>query len=186
MIFMNFYSIFSWNGNIESRRRSPQWNMNSYSKIVNVLLYFIIVSPCTKELLIVCKKESPPWPHLPWKLRSLLLPKGNTQYGLEDLSWHHCPLSNKCGSPNKNMMNPVLPLSTGSASKLLLIILFQHHSHPIPFENLKAFLNIIPDFWLLINVSCSGYVNTKKRNNKKSHSVKENSSNHFGPVISGF
>merc|ERR1712141_160255 len=109
-------------------------------------LCFLVVPPCTLVLLIVCKKKSLPWLHPPSKSRSLPHLKGNTPYGSVAPSWPLCPLSNKCGSPNKNMMNPVQELSTGNASKKLLIILFQHHSHPIPFENLKAFLNIIPDF----------------------------------------
>merc|ERR1712241_1590242 len=44
--------------------------------------------------------------------------------GVEDPSWLPCQLSNRCGSPNKNMMNPVLPLYTGSASKAFFVEIY--------------------------------------------------------------
>merc|ERR1712048_557289 len=49
--------------------------------------------------------------------RSLLLPKGNTLSGLEDLFWLLSRPSNKCGFLNKSMTNLAHPSSTGSASK---------------------------------------------------------------------
>merc|ERR1712152_120895 len=45
------------------------------------------------------------------------LQKGNTPSGSEVPSWLPSPPSNRCGSPSKNTMNAVLPLSTGNASK---------------------------------------------------------------------
>merc|ERR1711936_987860 len=54
---------------------------------------------------------------LPRKSRSLLLPKGNTLSGLEDLFWLLSRPSNKCGFLNKSMTNLAHPSSTGSASK---------------------------------------------------------------------
>merc|ERR1711971_410620 len=38
-------------------------------------------------------------------------------------SWLRYPPSNRCGSPSRNMMSPVLPSFTGSASKVTLPIL---------------------------------------------------------------
>merc|ERR1719336_2251293 len=74
--------------------------------------------PCTLVLLIVCKRKSLPLLHPPSRLRSLLPPRGNTQSGSEAQSCLPSPPSNKCGSPNKNMMNVVHLLSIGNASKL--------------------------------------------------------------------
>ena len=51
------------------------------------------------------------------KIRALLLLSVNTLYGSEDRSWPRCPPSNRCGSPSRNTMNPVLPLFTENAFK---------------------------------------------------------------------
>merc|ERR1712172_416037 len=74
--------------------------------------------PCTPVLLIVCKRKSPPLLHPPLRSRSLLPQKGNTPSGSEAPSCLPSLPSNRCGSPNKNTMNAVHPLSTGNASKL--------------------------------------------------------------------
>ena len=97
---------------------TPSWSVMSISgKICMPTQSCLEVPPCTLALLTVCKRKSLPWHLLPWRSRSLLLLKGNTLSGSEAPSWHPCPPSNKCGSPSKNMTNPVLPSSTGSASK---------------------------------------------------------------------
>ena len=83
----------------------------------------LVAPPCTLVLLTVCKRRLLPLHHPPSRLRSLLLLKGNTLYGLEVLSWLLSQLSNKCGFPNKNMMNLAHPSSTGSASKAAKLIL---------------------------------------------------------------
>merc|ERR1712129_418872 len=86
--------------------------------------FFLVAPPCTQVLLIVCKKKSLPWLHPPSKSRSLPHLKGSTPYGSVAPSWHLCPPSNKCGSPNKNMMNLVPALFTGNASKKLFFVLY--------------------------------------------------------------
>merc|ERR1712083_972008 len=74
--------------------------------------------PCTWVLLTVCRRRSllllPP----PSRSRSSLPLRENTLSGLEDPSLLLSPLSNKCGSPSRNMMNVDLPLSTENAFKL--------------------------------------------------------------------
>merc|ERR1712029_288685 len=72
----------------------------------------------TPVLLIVCKRKSPPLLHPPLRSRSLLHLRGNTPSGSVAPSCLPSPPSNRCGSPSKNTMNAVHPLSTGSASKL--------------------------------------------------------------------
>merc|ERR1711997_1131353 len=64
------------------------------------------------------QKKSPLLPHPPSRSRSLLPQRGNTPSGSEAPSCLPSPPSNRCGSPNKNTMNAVHPLSTGNASKL--------------------------------------------------------------------
>merc|ERR1712061_677718 len=76
----------------------------------------LVAPPCTLVLLIVCKRKSLPWPHLPLRSRLLLPLRGNTPYGSEVPSWLLSPPSNRCGSPSKNMTNAVHPLFTGNAS----------------------------------------------------------------------
>ena len=76
-----------------------------------------VAPPCTLVLLIVCKKKSLPWLHPPLRSRSLLLQRGNTPSGLVAPSCLLFLLSNKCGSPNKNMMNVVHPSFTENVSK---------------------------------------------------------------------
>merc|ERR1711890_154283 len=87
-------------------------------------LFFLVAPPCTLVLPIVCKRKSLPWLHPPSKSRSLPLLRGNTPYGSVAPSWPLCPPSNKCGSPNKNTMNPVPALFTGNASKKLFFVLY--------------------------------------------------------------
>merc|ERR1719210_1576155 len=77
--------------------------------------------PCTLVLLTECKRRSLPWLHPP--SRSLLHLRGNTLSGSVAPSWLPSPPSNRCGSPSKNTTNAAHPLSTGSASKLLMAFL---------------------------------------------------------------
>merc|ERR1719468_1100341 len=91
--------------------------MLTSGKISMPTLSCLGVLPCTLVLLIVCKRKSLPWLHLPSKSRSLLLLKGNTLSGSVVPSWLHFLPSNRCGSPSKNTMNAVLLLSTENASK---------------------------------------------------------------------
>ena len=79
----------------------------------------LVAPPCTLVLLIVCKRRSLPWLPLPSRSRLLLLLRGSTLSGSEVPSWLPSPPSNRCGSPSKNTMNAVPPLSTGNASKLI-------------------------------------------------------------------
>merc|ERR1719273_981805 len=98
----------------------------TYNSIMSVMLTSVrtcmptlsclVAPPCTLVLLIVCKRKSLPWPHLPLRSRLLLPLRGNTPYGSEVPSWLLSPPSNRCGSPSKNMMNAVHPLFTGNAS----------------------------------------------------------------------
>merc|ERR1712228_72837 len=89
----------------------------------------LVAPPCTLVLLIVCKRRSLPWLHPPLRSRSLLPLRGNTLSGSVAPSCLPFPPSNRCGSPNKNMMNVVHPLFTGSASKysnlLVQLLAFQ-------------------------------------------------------------
>merc|ERR1719242_2402351 len=78
--------------------------------------------PCTLVLQIVCKRKSLPWLHQPSRSRLLLLQKGNTPSGSVAPSYLPFLPSNRCGSPNKNMMNAVHPLFTGNASKLEVLL----------------------------------------------------------------
>merc|ERR1712038_1506013 len=54
------------------------------------------------------------------KVKIIARLKGNTLSGSEVPFFLLCPLSNKCGFPNKNTMSLVHPLFTGNASKLTL------------------------------------------------------------------
>jgi len=49
--------------------------------------------------------------------RSLLLLSVSTPSGSAAPSWLPCPPSSRCGSPSRSTTRPVLPSSTGSASK---------------------------------------------------------------------
>merc|ERR1712113_971183 len=105
--------------------------------------------PCTWVLLIVCKRKSPLWLHLPSRSRLLLHLRGNTPSGLVAPSCLPSPPSNRCGSPSKNTTNAAHPLSTGSASNfsattnlLLQLLAFQllnrfiFHCHLILVESM--------------------------------------------------
>merc|ERR1712121_532463 len=88
--------------------------------------------PCTPGLLTVCRRKSPPSLPPPSRSRSLPHQRGNTPSGSEDPSLPPSPPSNRCGSPNKNTMNPAHPSSTENASKLtfkLINAFFVHLEH---------------------------------------------------------
>ena len=87
-------------------------------------LFFPVAPPCTLVLPIVCKRKSLPWLLPPSKSRSLPHQRGNTPYGSVAPSWPPCLPSNRCGSPNKNTMNPAPELFTGNASKKLFFVLY--------------------------------------------------------------
>merc|ERR1711872_754175 len=72
--------------------------------------------PCILVLLTVCRRRS--LLLLPPRSRLLLPLRENTLSGSEDPSLLLSPLSNRCGSPSRNMMNADLPLSTENAFKL--------------------------------------------------------------------
>merc|ERR1712142_6458 len=80
--------------------------------------------------------------------RSSLLPRESTPSGSEAPSWPPFPHSNRCGSPSKNTMSPVLLSSTGNASKLALV----RETHLIIFlflEDVCLFRKI-----LLLSILC--------------------------------
>merc|ERR1712106_791594 len=81
--------------------------------------------PCTPVLLTVCRRRSLLLLHPPSRSRSLLPQRGNTLSGSEAPSWLPSPHSSRCGSPSRSMMSPVHPLSTESASKLLVSIFYR-------------------------------------------------------------
>merc|ERR1719297_277669 len=83
----------------------------------------LVAPPCTLVLLTGCKRRSLPLLPPPSRSRLLLLLRGSTPSGSEDPSWPPSPPSNRCGSPSKSMTSAVLPLSTGSASKLIFCII---------------------------------------------------------------
>ena len=114
--------------------------------------------PCTLVLLIVCKRKSLPWPHLPLRSRLLLPLRGNTPFGSVAPSWLLYLPSNRCGSPNKNMMNAVHPLFTENASKLEVLLnnfkLIVIHSNTFG----RAFrLNKIYSYMTIQNNNISSY-----------------------------
>merc|ERR1712020_789149 len=51
------------------------------------------------------------------KIKIIAPPERKYSVWIEDPSWLHSPPSNRCGSANRNMMNPAHQLSTESASK---------------------------------------------------------------------
>merc|ERR1712020_156691 len=63
-------------------------------------------------------------------------------------SWHLCLLSNKCGSPNRNMTNLALELSTGNASKMLFVFctMLRYHCKRTKLSDQKKF-----KIWLFIS-----------------------------------
>merc|ERR1719215_420347 len=79
-----------------------------------------VAPPCTPVLLTVCKRKSPPWLPPPPRARSSLPPRGSTPYGSVAPSCPPCPPSSRCGSPSRSTTSADLPLSTASASNLLL------------------------------------------------------------------
>ena len=110
---------WEWNHAVSMKPlTTPSWNaMLTSGRTCTPTPFCPAEPPCTPELLTACKRKSLLWLHLPWKLRLLLLQKGNTLSGSEVPSWLRYPPSNRCGFPNRNMTSPVLLLFTGSASK---------------------------------------------------------------------
>merc|ERR1719461_2661387 len=110
----------AWSPAVSTRPpTTPSWSaMLTSGRTCTPTLSCLVAPPCTLVLLTECKRRSLLWLLPPSKSRSLLHQKGNTPSGLVAPSWLLSPPSNRCGSPNKNMMNVVPPLSTESASKL--------------------------------------------------------------------
>ena len=110
---------WEWNHAVSMKPpTTPSWNaMLTSGRTCTPTPFCPEEPPCTPELLTACKRKSLLWLHLPWKLRLLLLQKGNTLSGSEVPSWLRYPPSNRCGFPNRNMTSPVLLSFTGSASK---------------------------------------------------------------------
>jgi len=81
-----------------------------------------VVPPCIQVLLTECKRKSPHWPHQPLRSRSSHHQNVNTPYGSVVQFLPLCPLSNKCGSPNRNTTRAAQALFTASVSKLLMIV----------------------------------------------------------------
>ena len=104
---------------------------------------------CTLVLLTECKRKLLPWLPPLLRSRSLLLQKGNTLSGLVAPSWLLFLPSNKCGSPSKNMMNVVPPLSTGNAFKLLNLTNGTYH---IIVIHSRAFVLILCSLDIRINI----------------------------------
>merc|ERR1712170_68020 len=98
------------------------------------------MGPFTLVLLTECKRRSLLWLHPPSKSRSLLHQKGNIQSGSVAPSWLLSPPSNRCGSPSKNTMNVVPPLSIENASKLSS---HTNSSYYIFFIHSRAFVLIL-------------------------------------------
>ena len=76
-----------------------------------------VVPPCTRVLLIVCRRRSPPWPQAPWRSRSSPHQSVNTPSGSVVQSWLHCRPFSQCGSPRLNMMSLAHQLFTVNAFK---------------------------------------------------------------------
>ena len=110
---------WEWNHAVSMKPpTTPSWNaMLTSGRTCMPTQFCPEEPPCTPELLTACKRKSLLWLHLPWKLRLLLLQKGNTLSGSEVPSWLRYPPSNRCGFPNRNMTSPVLLSFIGSASK---------------------------------------------------------------------
>merc|ERR1712025_729378 len=80
-----------------------------------------------------------------------LLPlRGNTPSGSVAPSWPPSPPSNRCGSPNKSMMNAVHPLFTGNASKQFLLLLSHHNVETGPILHQHGFKDIPTDVLIYI------------------------------------
>merc|ERR1719481_1233269 len=77
--------------------------------------------PCTPVLLTVCRRRSLLLPHPPSRSRSLLHQRGSTPSGSEDPSLPPFPPSSRCGSPSRSTMSAAHPLSTASASNVILL-----------------------------------------------------------------
>ena len=104
---------------------------------------------CTLVLLTECKRKLLPWLPPLLRSRSLLLQKGNTLSGLVAPSWLLFLPSNRCGSPSKNMMNAVPPLSTENASKLSSVTNPSFHNIVI---HSRAFVLILCSLDIRINI----------------------------------
>merc|ERR1712172_137506 len=79
--------------------------------------------PCTPVLLTECRRRSPPSLPPPSRSRLLLPLRGSTLSGSEDPSWPPSPPSSRCGSPSRSMTSLAPALSTGSASKGVILVL---------------------------------------------------------------
>merc|ERR1712208_63164 len=89
------------------------------------------VPPCTLVLLTGCRRRSLLLLHPPSRSRSLLHQRGSTLSGSEDPSLFPSPPSSRCGSPSRSTMSAAHPLSTGSASKQIVISYPYCEQHPI-------------------------------------------------------
>merc|ERR1711963_885756 len=85
------------------------------------------------------QKEITALAHPPLRSRSLLPLRGNTPSGSVAPSWPPSPPSNRCGSPNKSMMNAVHPLSTGNASKQFLLLL----CHITMLKQVQSYISMV-------------------------------------------
>merc|ERR1712176_1570450 len=75
----------------------------------------------TPVFLTVCRRRSPPLLLPPSRSRSLLHQRGSTPSGSEDPSLLPSPPSSRCGSPSRSTMSAAHPLSTASASNLIVL-----------------------------------------------------------------
>jgi len=97
---------------------TPSWSVMSISeRTCTQILSSPVAPPCTQASLTACRRRSLPWHHRQWKSRSSHHQSENTLSGSVAPFWHLFLLSNRCGSLNKNMTNPVHLSSTESASK---------------------------------------------------------------------
>merc|ERR1711911_93217 len=82
----------------------------------------LVAPPCTPVSPTGCRRRSPPLPPPP--SRSILLPRGSTPSGSVAPSWPPSPPSSRCGSPSRSTTSAAPPLSTASASKYYICILY--------------------------------------------------------------
>merc|ERR1719215_1594950 len=99
-----------------------------------------VAPPCTRVLLTVCRRRSPPWLPPPSRSRSSLPPRGSTPYGSVAPSCPPCPPSSRCGSPSRSTTSADLPLSTASASNLLLTTALLLSTIPMKFCSTFSFV----------------------------------------------
>ncbi len=86
--------------------------------------------------------------------RSLLLLSVSTPSGSVAPSWLLCPPSSRCGSPSRSTTRPVLPLSTGSASKPTTISQSQPYICTVSFNVYTCNVVIKTDNWTENSVTC--------------------------------